>query len=110
MLTQCNLKLGRQAISATGMIMMAVVSPIVAIKFKSMYSIIPPLMLFGLSSPVTLTPILPGMGSVVNELVNIEIQSQGGGEEQKRDHSLYVIFINDICLFTFYFYYLYHQY
>jgi hypothetical protein len=53
------------------MIMMAVVSPIVAIKFKSMYWIIPPLMLFGLSSPVTLTPVLPEMGETVNEMVNL---------------------------------------
>ncbi|KAI8884218.1 MFS general substrate transporter [Backusella circina FSU 941] len=61
-------KVGRQAISATGMILMAVVSPIVAIKFESMYWIIPPLMLFGLSSPVTLTPVLPEMGETVNEM------------------------------------------
>ncbi|CAO3609290.1 unnamed protein product [Mucor hiemalis] len=62
-------KVGRQAISATGMILMAVASPLVALEFTSIYWIIPPLMLFGLSSPVTLTPILPEMGETVHEMV-----------------------------------------
>lgn len=61
-------KMGRQTICATGMILMAAASPLVAIKFTSIYFIIPPLMLFGLSSPVTLTPILPEMGETVNEM------------------------------------------
>jgi hypothetical protein len=51
------------------MIMMAVVSPLVALHFNSVYMIIPPLMLFGLSSPVTLTPILPEMGEIVSDMV-----------------------------------------
>jgi hypothetical protein len=61
--------MGRQAISATGMIMMAFASPLVALRFSSIYWIIPPLMVFGLSSPVTLTPVLPEMGETVNEMV-----------------------------------------
>ncbi|OBZ82483.1 putative MFS-type transporter C18.02 [Choanephora cucurbitarum] len=61
-------KIGRQAISATGMILMAIASPLVALNYSSIYWIIPPLMIFGLSSPVTLTPILPEMGETVNEM------------------------------------------
>ncbi|KAI8985125.1 major facilitator superfamily domain-containing protein [Pilobolus umbonatus] len=61
-------KIGREMICATGMILMAVASPLVAIEFSSIYWIIPPLMLFGLSSPVTLTPVLPEMGETVNEM------------------------------------------
>ncbi|KAI8968014.1 major facilitator superfamily domain-containing protein [Mycotypha africana] len=61
-------KFGRQFISATGMVMMGVSSPLVAVHFSAIYHIIPPLMLFGLSSPVTLTPILPEMGETVNEM------------------------------------------
>lgn len=61
-------KVGRQAISASGMIMMAVISPLVSIHYNSIYCIIPPLMIFGLSSPVTLTPILPEMGETVTEM------------------------------------------
>ncbi|KAG0171685.1 hypothetical protein DFQ29_008714 [Apophysomyces sp. BC1021] len=60
--------IGRQVISATGMVLMAVVSPLVALNFPSIYYVIPPLMIFGLSSPVTLTPVLPEMGETVNEL------------------------------------------
>ena len=62
--------MGRYVISATGMLLMAVASPLVAIHYSSIYLIIPSLMLFGLSSPVTLTPILPEMGEIVDELVN----------------------------------------
>lgn len=51
------------------MIMMAIASPLVALQFTSIYWIIPPLMVFGLSSPVTLTPILPEMGETVSEMV-----------------------------------------
>ena len=51
------------------MILMAIASPLVALNFSSIYWIIPPLMLFGLSSPVTLTPILPEMGESVSEMV-----------------------------------------
>jgi hypothetical protein len=51
------------------MIMMAIASPLVALQFNSIYWIIPPLMVFGLSSPVTLTPILPEMGETVSEMV-----------------------------------------
>lgn len=61
--------MGRHVISAAGMLMMAAASPLVAIHYPSVYMIIPALMLFGLSSPVTLTPILPEMGEVVNNLV-----------------------------------------
>lgn len=62
-------RVGRQAISATGMIMMAIASPLVALHFTSIYWIIPPLMMFGLSSPVTLTPVLPEMGEAVHDMV-----------------------------------------
>lgn len=48
---------------------MAIASPLVALNFSSILWIIPPLMVFGLSSPVTLTPILPEMGETVNEMV-----------------------------------------
>jgi DHA1 family solute carrier family 18 vesicular amine transporter 1/2 len=51
--------------------MMAIASPLVALHFQSIYRIIPPLMVFGLSSPVTLTPILPEMGETVSEMVRI---------------------------------------
>ncbi|KAL0095354.1 major facilitator superfamily domain-containing protein [Phycomyces blakesleeanus] len=61
-------KIGRQVISATGMILMAVASPLVALHFESIYMIIPPLMIFGLSSPVTLTPVLPEMGETVHDM------------------------------------------
>ncbi|KAG2200916.1 hypothetical protein INT47_003151 [Mucor saturninus] len=61
-------KIGRQAIIATGMVLMAVASPLVALNYSSIYYIIPPLMVFGLSSPVTLTPILPEMGETVHEM------------------------------------------
>ncbi|KAI9281845.1 major facilitator superfamily domain-containing protein [Sporodiniella umbellata] len=61
-------KIGAKTISAFGMIMMAVSSPLIAIHYKSLYYIIPPLMAFGLSSPVTLTPILPEMGETVTEM------------------------------------------
>ncbi|KAG1113532.1 hypothetical protein G6F42_014437 [Rhizopus arrhizus] len=61
-------KIGRQAISAAGMIMMAIASPLVALRYTSIYWIIPPLMVFGLSSPVTLTPVLPEMGETVSEM------------------------------------------
>lgn len=63
-------RIGRQAISAAGMVMMAIASPLVALHFSSVYWIIPPLMMFGLSSPVTLTPVLPEMGEAVHEMVN----------------------------------------
>ncbi|CAO3695848.1 unnamed protein product [Umbelopsis ramanniana] len=59
---------GRKAISAAGMITMAVISPVLAVKYSSVYQIIPPLMIFGLSSPMTLTPILPEMGEVVHDI------------------------------------------
>ncbi|CEP18156.1 hypothetical protein [Parasitella parasitica] len=59
-------KIGRQVISATGMILMAFASPLVALQYTSIYYIIPPLMVFGLSSPVILTPILPEMGETVS--------------------------------------------
>lgn len=65
-------KIGRQAISATGMVMMAIISPLVAIHYSSIYFIILPLMIFGLSSPITLTPVLPEMGETVTEMVRIE--------------------------------------
>lgn len=68
--------MGRQAISATGMVMMAFASPLVALRFSSIYWIIPPLMIFGLSSPVTLTPVLPEMGETVSEMVNIKNEHQ----------------------------------
>ncbi|CEG70604.1 hypothetical protein RMATCC62417_06470 [Rhizopus microsporus] len=61
-------KWGRQAISATGMIMMAIAGPFVAVHYSTIYFVIPPLMLFGLSSPVTLTPVLPEMGETVTEM------------------------------------------
>jgi DHA1 family solute carrier family 18 vesicular amine transporter 1/2 len=59
---------GRKAISAAGMITMAIASPILAIHYSSVYLVIPSLMVFGLSSPMTLTPILPEMGDVVHEI------------------------------------------
>jgi len=52
------------------MIMMAIASPLVALRYTSIYWIIPPLMVFGLSSPVTLTPVLPEMGETVSEMVS----------------------------------------
>ncbi|GAA5798433.1 major facilitator superfamily domain-containing protein [Helicostylum pulchrum] len=61
-------KVGRQAITASGLILMAIVAPLVALNYSSIYYIIPPLMVFGFSSPVTLTPILPEMGETVNEM------------------------------------------
>ncbi|KAG1169514.1 hypothetical protein G6F70_008327 [Rhizopus microsporus] len=61
-------KWGRQAISATGMIMMAIAGPFVAVDYSTIYFVVPPLMLFGLSSPVTLTPVLPEMGETVTEM------------------------------------------
>ncbi|KAI9260631.1 major facilitator superfamily domain-containing protein [Phascolomyces articulosus] len=61
-------RIGRYIISATGMLMMAVAAPLVAIHYSSVYWIIPSLMVFGLSSTVTLTPILPEMGEVVYDL------------------------------------------
>lgn len=64
---------GRKAISAAGMITMAVVSPVLAIKYDSVYLIIPGLMIFGLSSPMTLTPILPEMGEVVHDIVSLDM-------------------------------------
>lgn len=51
------------------MVIMAIAAPLVALHFSSIYMIIPPLMVFGLSSPVTLTPILPEMGETVSEMV-----------------------------------------
>lgn len=51
------------------MVLMAIASPLVALNYSSIYYIIPPLMVFGLSSPVTLTPILPEMGETVHEMV-----------------------------------------
>jgi MFS transporter, DHA1 family, solute carrier family 18 (vesicular amine transporter), member 1/2 len=62
---------GRKSISAAGLITMAVISPVLAVKYSSVYQIIPPLMIFGLSSPMTLTPILPEMGEVVHEIVSL---------------------------------------
>ena len=64
---------GRKAISAAGMITMAVISPVLAVKYSSVYQIIPPLMIFGLSSPMTLTPILPEMGEVVHDIVSFNL-------------------------------------
>ncbi|KAI8149363.1 major facilitator superfamily domain-containing protein [Fennellomyces sp. T-0311] len=61
-------RIGRHVISASGMLMMAVASPLVAVHYSAVYLIVPSLMLFGLSSPVTLTPILPEMGEVVDSL------------------------------------------
>ncbi|KAI8330641.1 major facilitator superfamily domain-containing protein [Chlamydoabsidia padenii] len=72
--------IGRQVISSTGMVMMAVVSPLVALRFSSVYMIIPPLMLFGLSSPVTLTPVLPEMGEIVSDM---------GGDAYAQVYALY---------------------
>ncbi|ORY96514.1 major facilitator superfamily domain-containing protein [Syncephalastrum racemosum] len=60
--------MGRQALSASGIIMMAIAAPLVAIHYKSIYMIIPALAMFGLSCPVILTPILPEMGEVVDDL------------------------------------------
>lgn len=51
---------------------MAIVAPLVALNYSSIYYIIPPLMVFGFSSPVTLTPILPEMGETVNEMVRYQ--------------------------------------
>ena len=53
------------------MLLMAVASPLVAIHYSTIYLIVPALMLFGLASPVTLTPILPEMGEVVDALVSV---------------------------------------
>ncbi|KAI7903711.1 major facilitator superfamily domain-containing protein [Cokeromyces recurvatus] len=61
-------KIGRQVISATGMIMMAISAPFIAINYSTIYWIIPSLMIFGLSSPVIMTPILPEMGETVNDM------------------------------------------
>ncbi|KAI9484748.1 major facilitator superfamily domain-containing protein [Zychaea mexicana] len=61
-------RIGRYVISATGMLVMAVASPLVAVHYPTVYMIIPALMVFGFSSPLTLTPILPEMGEVVDEL------------------------------------------
>ncbi|CAO3645910.1 unnamed protein product [Cunninghamella echinulata] len=61
-------KIGRTVISASGLILMALISPFVAIHYASVFMIIPSLMLFGFSSPLTLTPILPEMGEAVNDL------------------------------------------
>lgn len=50
--------------------MMAIAGPFVAVHYSTIYFVIPPLMLFGLSSPVTLTPVLPEMGETVTEMVS----------------------------------------
>lgn len=82
-------KYGRKAISAGGMIMMAIASPILAIHYSSVYLIIPSLMVFGLASPMTLTPILPEMGEVVHEI--------GGAAyaQGKRSFQMYIMMINN---------------
>lgn len=53
--------------------MMAIASPLVAIHYPDVYMIVPSLMVFGLSSPVTLTPVLPEMGEVVADMVRPSI-------------------------------------
>lgn len=50
--------------------MMAIAGPFVAVDYSTIYFVVPPLMLFGLSSPVTLTPVLPEMGETVTEMVS----------------------------------------
>lgn len=50
--------------------MMAAAAPLVAIHYESIYMIIPALAMFGLSCPVVLTPVLPEMGEVVDDLVS----------------------------------------
>ncbi|CAO3628092.1 unnamed protein product [Cunninghamella blakesleeana] len=61
-------KIGRTVITASGLILMAIASPFVSLIYPSVYLIIPSLMIFGFSSPLTLTPILPEMGEAVNDL------------------------------------------
>lgn len=47
---------------------MAVAAPLVSIEYPVVYMIVPSLMVFGFSSPLTLTPILPEMGEIVDSL------------------------------------------
>lgn len=49
---------------------MAVAAPLVSIDYPIVYMIVPSLMVFGFSSPLTLTPILPEMGEIVDSLVS----------------------------------------
>ncbi|KAI9322462.1 major facilitator superfamily domain-containing protein [Dichotomocladium elegans] len=73
-------KMGRDVISASGMLLMAIASPLVALPYPTVYMIVPSLMVFGFSSPLTLTPILPEMGEVVDSL---------GGEAYAQVYALY---------------------
>ncbi|KAI8332369.1 major facilitator superfamily domain-containing protein [Chlamydoabsidia padenii] len=61
-------KVGRKVITSTGLLMMAMISPLVTLTYPSVYMIIPSLMVFGFSGPVTVTPVLPEMGIIVNDL------------------------------------------
>lgn len=63
-------QIGRDVISASGMLLMAVAAPLVSIDYPIVYMIVPSLMVFGFSSPLTLTPILPEMGEIVDSLVS----------------------------------------
>lgn len=49
--------------------MMALVCPLIAVTYSSIYMLIPPLMIFGLSGPVIATPVLPSIGEVVKDMV-----------------------------------------
>ncbi|KAI7883073.1 MFS general substrate transporter [Lichtheimia hyalospora FSU 10163] len=61
-------RIGRDVISASGMLLMAVAAPLVSLNYPIVYMIVPALMVFGFSSPLTLTPILPEMGEIVDSL------------------------------------------
>jgi hypothetical protein len=62
--------MGRHPIVASGMILTALICPVIAIHYSSIYMIITPLVILGLSNPLTMTPLLPEMGEVVKEMVS----------------------------------------
>ncbi|KAI8881999.1 MFS general substrate transporter [Backusella circina FSU 941] len=60
--------MGRHPIVASGMILTALICPVIAIQYSSIYMVIVPLVILGLSNPLTMTPLLPEMGEVVKEM------------------------------------------
>ncbi|RUS23397.1 major facilitator superfamily domain-containing protein [Jimgerdemannia flammicorona] len=61
-------RFGRKTISAAGTLLVALVAPLIALPSKTLWLIVPPLMVFGLASSMITTPLLPEMGEVVHEL------------------------------------------
>ncbi|KAG2235773.1 hypothetical protein INT48_000999 [Thamnidium elegans] len=82
-------KFGRTLFIGTGMFSMTIALILVSLPVTSIYSMVPSLLLFGLSNPLIHTPLMPEMGSIVSEM-----GSNAFAQGKKKKFNIYLCILN----------------